>query len=197
MNISWFHNSLRRCAFAAACLLLAPAPAFAADAPAFDLARLMQLLAQTKEAQFPYVERKYSDLLAEPLVSSGTLLWRRPGVVEKNMAAPRAERFRIEGEELIVARKGVERRYPLASQPLLGAFAASLRGMLGGDLALLREHYSLALEGSESDWHVDLVPLDDEMKRYVARIRVGGQAGKVTEIETRETGGDRSVLQVR
>jgi hypothetical protein len=182
-------------AFAA--LMLAQAGAFAADAAAFDVARLMQLLAQTKEAQFPYVERKYSDLLAEPLVSSGTLLWRRPGLVEKNMVAPRAERFRIDGDELIVTRKDAQKRYPLASQPLLAAFAASLRGMLGGDLALLREHYSVALQGTESDWHVDLVPLDDEMKRYVARIRVGGQAGKVAEIEIREAGGDRSVLQVR
>jgi len=186
-----------RAACAAAMLLFAQTPVASAEEAAFDIAQLMQLLAQTKEAQFPYVEKKYSDLLAEPLVSSGTLLWRRPGIVEKNMAAPRAERFRIEGDELIVVRKGVEKRYPLASQPLLAAFAASLRGMLGGDSALLREHYTLALEGSASDWHVDLVPLDDEMKRYVARIRVGGHGGKVTEIETREAGGDRSVLQVR
>ncbi len=176
--------------------LLVPCCAVAADTP-FDLARLMQLLAQTREAQYPYVEKKYSDLLAEPLTSSGTLSWRSPGTVEKNMLKPRAERYRIEGDELIVARKDAEKRYPLASQPLLAAFAASLRGMLGGDAALLREHYRLALEGAESDWHVELVPLDDAMKRYVARIRVGGHAGKVTEIEISETGGDRSVLQVR
>jgi outer membrane lipoprotein-sorting protein len=181
-------------AFAA---LLAQATQSLAQAGDFDLVRLMQLLSLAPAIEVPYTERKYSSLLAEPIVSSGTLSYRRPDTVEKNMTAPRNERFRIAGEELIVVRNGAERRFPLSSQPLLSAFAASLRGVLAGDAALLRSHYRLALEGEEQSWRLEMIPLEEEISRYVERITVSGRAGRIEQIEVREASGDRSVLQVR
>ena len=168
-----------------------------AQSGGFDLVRLMQLLSLAPAVEVPYTEKKYSSLLAEPIVSSGTLSYRRPDTVEKNMTAPRSERFRIAGEELIVVRNGAERRFPLSSQPLLQAFAASLRGVLAGDAALLGSHYRLALEGEEQAWRLAMLPLEEEISRYVERINVSGRAGRIEEIEVREASGDRSVLQVR
>jgi hypothetical protein len=181
-------------AFAA---LLASATQSVAQAGNFDLVRLMQLLSLAPEAEVPYTERKYSSLLAEPIVSSGTLSYRRPDTVEKNMATPRSERFRIVGEDLIVVRNGAQQRFPLSSQPLLSAFAASLRGVLAGDAALLRSHYRLALEGEEQDWRLEMIPLEEDIGRYVERITVSGRAGRIEQIEVREASGDRSVLRVR
>ncbi len=192
-------HGLRRPAVAliAFAILLAASTGSPAQAGRFDLVRLMQLLSLAPAVEVPYTERKYSSLLAEPIVSSGTLSYRRPDTVEKNMTAPRSERFRIAGEALIVVRDGAERRFPLSSQPLLQAFAASLRGVLAGDAALLGRHYRLALEGGEQDWRLEMIPLEQEIGRYVERIIVSGRAGQVGEIEVRETSGDRSVLQVR
>lgn len=190
-------QSLSR-AFLAALFALCPLSGMnAAYADNFDIARLMQLLSQAPESEVAYTEKKYSSLLAEPVVSSGTLAYRRPDTVEKNIIAPRKERFRIAGEELIMVRNGVENRFPLSSQPLLSAFAASLRGVLAGDAALLRKHFRLTLEGEEQAWRLELVPLDEEITRYVERILVSGRAGRIEQIEERETSGDRSVLQVR
>lgn len=169
----------------------------AADAGPFDIARLMQLLGEAPESEVAYTEKKYSSLLAEPIVSSGTLRFRRPDTVEKNMTAPRTERFRIAGEELVMVRNGAERRFPISSQPLLSAFAASLRGVLAGDAALLRKHYRMTLEGLEQAWRLELLPVDAEITRYVERILVSGRAGRIELIETRESSGDRTVLQVR
>ncbi len=163
----------------------------------FDLVRLMQLLSRAPGVDVPYTETKYSSLLSEPIVSSGTLSYRRPDTVEKSMTAPRNERFRIVGGELIVVRNGTERRFALSSQPLLAAFAASLRGVLAGDAALLRSHFRLALEGEEQGWRLELIPLEEEISRYVERIAVSGRAGRIEQIEVRESSGDRSVLQVR
>jgi hypothetical protein len=101
------------------------------------------------------------------------------------------------GEELVVERKGKERRIPLSSQPVLAAFAASLRGVLAGDAVLLRKYYRLMLTGEESAWQLELVPLDEEATRYVERILVSGKAGRIAQIEIREGTGDRSVLQIR
>ena len=177
-----------------AILLLAAATAW--TAPAFDVARLMQLLAETPSSEVSYVEKKYSALLSEPVVSSGTLAYRRPDVVEKNMEKPRRESFRIAGQELTFTRNGKVKRIALSSEPLLAAFAASLRGVLSGDAALLGEHYRLALTGTESDWKLEMTPIDEEITRYVERIVVSGRAGRVAQIEVREASGDRSVMTV-
>jgi outer membrane lipoprotein-sorting protein len=157
----------------------------------------MQLLSLAPEGEVSYTEKKYSSLLTEPVVSSGTLTYQRPDTVEKNMMAPRKERFRITGEELIVMRKGAEKRYPLSSQPLLAAFAASLRGVLGGNAELLGQHYRLTLDGDEQEWRLEMTPIEAEITRYVERISVSGHAGRIAQIEVHERSGDRSVLQVR
>ena len=168
-----------------------------ARADDFDLMRLMQLLAAAPATEVAFIEKKYSNLLSEPVVSSGKLLYRRPDVVEKNIESPRQERYRFVGDELLLVRNGNEKKIALSSQPLLSAFAASLRGVLGGNLALLRNYYELSLQGDEATWHLDLTPLDEDTARYVQRIVVAGHAGRIEQIEVRETSGDRSVLQVR
>lgn len=178
-----------------AILLLAAGTAW--PAPALDLARLMQLLAATPSSEVPYVEKKFSTLLAEPVVSSGTLVYARPDVVEKRIARPRPESFRIAGRSLTITRDGKSRRIELSSEPLLGAFAASLRGVLSGDAAQLGEYFRLALEGTEPDWKLDMTPIDEEIARYVERIVVSGSGGRVKQVEVREASGDRSVLTVK
>jgi hypothetical protein len=177
-------------------ILFASFSASIARAGNFDLARLMRLLSLASEVEVTYSERKYSSLLAEPIASSGTLAFRRPDTVEKNMLAPRKERFLIAGEELIVVRSGMEKRYPLSSQPLLLAFAASLRGVLAGDAALLHKHYRLTIEGDEKSWRLQMFPLEEDISGYLERISVSGSAGRIGQIEVRESSGDRSVLQI-
>lgn len=168
-----------------------------AQAQSFDLVRLMQLLNAAPTPEVPYTEKKYSSLLAEPVLSSGTLAFRRPDTVEKNMKLPRNERYIITADELVLVRGQSEKRLPLSSQPLLSAFAASLRGVLTGDAELLRKHYQLALSGEEKNWRLELVPQEASISRYVERILVSGQAGRVDQIEVRESSGDRSVMQIQ
>ena len=174
-------------------VLLTP---WTAHADGFDLLRLMQLLSAAREAEVAYTEKKYSSLLSEPVTSSGTLTYRHPDTVEKNVKTPRKERLRIVGEDLIVLRNGAEKRIALSSQPLLAAFAASLRGVLAGDVALLRQYYRLILEGEETDWRLQMIPLEEEILRYVERITVSGRAGRILQIEVRESSGDRAVMQM-
>lgn len=191
-----FSSALSRC-LPQMMLLLMVGAAPLAHADSFDFARLMQLLADAPASEVAYTEKKYSSLLAKPILSSGTLAYRRPDTVEKTTLAPRQETFRITGEELIVIRNGVERRIALASQPLLEAFAASLRGVLAGNISLLRAYYRLSLEGEEQAWRLVLIPNEEEMGRHVERILVSGRAGRIVQIEVRESSGDRSIMQIR
>ena len=163
----------------------------------FDLPRLMQALAAAPASQVSFTEKKFSSLLSAPVVSTGKLVYRRPDTVEKNIETPRKESYRFTGDELMMTRDGKERRIPLSRQPLLAAFAASLRGVLAGDIVLLRKHYELSLQGDELSWRLDMTPIDEQTLRYVRRVTVSGRAGRVGQIEVRESSGDHSVLQVR
>ena len=194
-NTGGVHGALSAWRGIAALLCLAASAT--ASAASVDLPRLMQLLAATPAAEVSFTEKKFSSLLSAPVVSSGRLVYRRPDIVEKYIDTPKKESYRFAGDQLVVARNGTEKRIPLSSQPLLSAFAASLRGVLGGDLALLRDHYQLSLQGDELSWRLDMTPLDEETGRYVQRITVSGRAGRIGQIEVRETSGDLSVLQVR
>ncbi|APV50462.1 hypothetical protein BWI17_12620 [Betaproteobacteria bacterium GR16-43] len=179
--------------------LFAAALAFASAAAnaAFDEAELMRQLAATTEVQSAYTERKTSPLLAAPLDNSGTLTYRRPNVIEKNVASPRREKLRILADEVVVERNGQERRIAIASQPTLAAFAASLRGVLSGDSAVLRKYFKLRVSGAEEAWSLELVPIDAAVSRYVERVVVEGRGGRVGRIETFEVSGDRTVLELR
>ena len=191
-NTDWLRIALRLMA-----ALLSMTVANVAHADEFDLVQLMQLIAASPATEVSFSEKKYSNLLSAPVVSSGKLSYRRPDVVEKNIESPRAERYRFIGDELVLVRNGSEQRIALSRQPLLSAMAASLRGVLGGDLALLRNHYQLTLQGDAPSWRLDMLPIDAEVGRYLQRITASGHAGRIGQIEVRETSGDRSVLKIR
>lgn len=178
-------------------LALVLALAAGPTAAALDVSALMNLLAQTREVKAAFVETRHSPLLAAPLESSGTLAYRRPDVVEKAVVKPRAERFRILEDEVVVERGGREQRIALASQPALAGFAASLRGVLSGDAAVLRKYFRLEVAGDERAWTLALTPAARAMATHVERIVVSGSAGRVLRIETFETTGDRTLLELR
>lgn len=173
-------------------LAFVPAPA----AAALDVAALMKLLAQTEEVRAPYVERKYSPVLVASLDSSGTLVYRRPDVVEKIVAKPRAERFRILKDEVVIERGGKEQRIALASQPAVAGLAASLRGVLTGDEKALAKYFKLKAGGDEKAWTLELTPADGSVAAFIDRVLVSGRGGRVEKIETLESSGDRTVLEI-
>jgi outer membrane lipoprotein-sorting protein len=181
-----------RRALAALAFAAASAPACAA----FDVAALMKLLGATEEVKASFVERKYSPLLVASIDSSGTLLYKRPDIVEKVVARPRAERYRILKDEVVVERGGKETRMALASQPALAGLAASLRGVLSGDAALLGRYFQLKVGGDENAWTLELVPSGNAIRAYVERIVASGRGGRVERIETFEAQGDRTVMEI-
>jgi hypothetical protein len=165
---------------------------------AFDETALLKQLAATQEVKAAYTERKTSPVLAAPLDNSGTLLYRRPDVIEKTVSSPRREQLRILPTEIVMQREGQpERRIAISSRPVVAAFAESLRGVLSGDGPALRRYFKLRVSGTESAWSLELVPTESEVARFVERIVVGGQGGRISRIETFETNGDNTVLELR
>ena len=173
--------------------------AFALPAHADALEDLMQRLAQVQSARGRFVERKQLAMLQTPLESSGTLVYAKPGRLEKHMLKPRRESLILDGDTLTLENKdnGELRTFAVQENPVLWGFVESIRSTLSGDLATLRRFYEVRLEGAGADWHLSLRPTERRMQNAAKEIRVSGSGTWVSAIEIDEAGGDYSVMTIR
>lgn len=172
-----------------ACLLTGAAPA------AGELDRIMQALAAQSSGTARFTETRTSSLLREPIQSAGTLAHGANGRLEKHTTSPREERLVVEGGTVTYER-GDRGRFTmrLSDQPGVQALIEGLRGTLSGDLAALRRHYRVELQGGFEAWELYLLPRDAQMAELVTDVRIAGAQGEVRRVEIREASGDRSVL---
>lgn len=174
--------------------LLALAPAGrAAD---WQLAELMQVLAQTKSAQARFVERKYIAMLDKPVESSGELMFNAPDRMEMRTLKPRKQSLVLDGDRLTMEQDGRQRTVSLQSYPEVAAFIEGIRGTLAGDRQALERVYKVHLLGSPARWQLVLVPLEPGMSRIISRIRIGGANGEVTLVAYDHADGDRSEMLI-
>jgi len=160
-----------------------------------DLDRIMKALAAEPAATARFTETRTSALLREPIRSAGTLAHGPGGRLEKHTITPRDERLVVEGGTVTYQRAGGERRtLRLADLPGVLAMIEGLRGTLAGDLAALRRHYRVELQGGYEGWKLFLLPRDAQVAELVSDVRIAGSRGDVGEVEIREASGDRSVL---
>jgi outer membrane lipoprotein-sorting protein len=175
--------------------LLATAPALAAD---FELATLMNLLAQVPAAKSSFSETKHSAMLSAPLVLKGTLAYQRPDRLEKNVLSPYDERTVIAGNSVTVENRSLKqtRSFSLNSSASVAALVESMRATLAGDRAALERHYEVRLEGAPEAWTLSLAPREQRLASLVKRIQIAGVRERLNRIEVEEAAGDRSVMLI-
>jgi outer membrane lipoprotein-sorting protein len=181
---SWLASALLLAAFCT--------PALAA----WDVAQLMQGLAQNKSGRASFVEKKYIAVLDRPVESSGELVYTAPDRLEKRTLKPKPESMLIDSGTLTVERGNRRMTLRLQDYPELVAFTESIRGTLAGDVAALRRIYNLDLDGTEERWTLTLRPIETKMLEVVQRIRIGGSRAEVKTIEIAQTDKDRSVMTI-
>lgn len=177
-----------------ACLLLVGAAS--AQAAEWQLADLMQLLAQTKSGQARFVERKYISMLDKPVESSGELSFTAPDRMEMRTLKPRKQSMLLDGNQLTLEQDGREKTVSLQSYPEVAAFVEGIRGTLAGDRQALEKVYRVHLLGTPARWQLMLVPRDPNMVRIISRIRISGSQGEVTQVAYDHADGDRSEMQI-
>jgi len=179
-------------------LLLALAATPATAAQPLTVPELMQMLGSVESARGRFVETRESALLKSPLVLKGTLSYRRPDFIEKHVLAPHDERITVEGGQLTLENRAQQRRKTLSvnSAPGLAALVESIRATRAGDLAALRRHYALKVEGSRGEWTLTLTPLASQVGDFVTSIALSGSESRIGRIAIVETGGDRSVMEI-
>jgi len=187
----------RRLAAAAFILLSGAASAQNVPSPQWGLEQLMARLRQVTQASARFHERKYFQIVEQPLDTYGTLSWAAPDRLEKLTLEPKRERFTVDGDRLTV--EGTDRKVrtmSLSEIPELRAFIESIRATLSGDLAMLERFYQVSLDGNAADWQLVLRPRESRMRQFVTSIRIFGSNAVVHRVITQEADGDRSEMTI-
>ncbi|HUP95745.1 MAG TPA: outer membrane lipoprotein carrier protein LolA [Burkholderiales bacterium] len=190
---------MMQCAIALslACCLRADGAEPAADST-WGVEQLMQRLAQVKNVQAKFVERKHLRILNAPLEFSGTLTYKAPGHLEKHTLLPKPQSLILDQDRLSIEDPTRKQRRTLKLQdyPVVWAFVESIRSTLAGDLQALNRFYKVDLEGSEIQWRLLLKPSEPAMQSLVTQIRISGARQSIRTIEIVEAEGDRSIMTI-
>ena len=189
---AWF---LLLCLFPAVAQAEGEAPAAAAG---WGLPQLMQSLAQVQSSRAKFTERKYLSVLIAPLDSSGTLLFKAPGHLEKHTLKPKAESLVLDEGVLTIDNRArnIKRTLVLQEYPAVWAFVESIRSTLAGDLPTLQRFYKVRLKGNANKWVLVLTPLEQRTRQVMSEIVISGHGAHVSNIETTEANGDHSMMTV-
>ena len=195
-------SRLRAFAVATAATLALAATAHAADAAGaassgWNLDRLMATLAQNKSGRATFVETKYLSIAAQPVESSGELVFVAPDHLEKHTLSPKPEHLVVDGDMLTVERNNRKVTLALANYPELGAFIDSIRATLAGNRYVLEQVYKVALAGRGDNWTLTLTPLDARMSKVVSTITLDGTRDMLRSVAIRQADGDHSLMRLQ
>jgi outer membrane lipoprotein-sorting protein len=167
----------------------APADVESSQVPASVDALLAQL-ARVPSLRAHFREEKRIQLLRQPLVSEGTLVFARPNWVLRLTESPEPAAVLLRDGTLTVQDPGGRRVLQLDASPLLRGFVECFAYVLSGERAALERHYRIDFQARADSWLLRLTPRDPRLLRMVKQLSFVGQGAHVTRMELLETSGD-------
>lgn len=162
-----------------------------------DARRIVASLAREAPSSIAFTEARFSALLREPLIVSGTLGYLGPGSLERRVTSPYTETTTIRGESVRIEREGeATRTFGLKRVPELQGFVAAFAGLLAGDAAELEHDFTLNATGDEHAWQLELAPKDARARRRIRSVLVSGGASEPRCFAILDTQGGGSVIFV-
>jgi len=176
-----------------ALLTLFSSPPARAD---FSLEILLEQFTRINSADARFREEKQLALLKAPLVVEGTLSYRAPDYLRKEVQQPEHSLFEISGNSLRIETGKEQRTLSLDTHPLIRAFAESYRALLSGNGAILEQHFETELTGTLEDWTLRLLPRDKQARTYITAINIKGSGNHIRSTETIEASGDTTLMTI-
>jgi len=162
-----------------------------------DLDAVMGLLAMRQHGRVEFIEQQFLAVLDHPVESSGELRYDAPDRLEKRTLLPRPENLVLAGGVLTVERGGRRHVLDMHRYPQIQPFVESIRATLAGDRGALERVFHVEFAGSVQGWSLVLVPLDRQLAKTVAQVRIDGSRDQLLRIEIRQADGDRSLMTLR
>ena len=156
----------------------------------------MQEFSRISSAKAHFREHRIVAVLDTPVVTEGTLSYRRPDYLKKEVLHPARSTFEIDGDRLTIVSAQGYHELSLARQPVLRAFTVSYSAVLAGDVELLQRYYTTELTGSHDFWTLHLIPRDTGIQVRIANITVTGSQNQIKSVEVYQTTGDSSHMVI-
>lgn len=181
----------------AALVLLAHGPEALASAPVPTLADVLKQLSEIQALSAHYREEKHMALLAEPLISEGTLHYAKPRQLVRHTEKPRKASVLLRGDTLSFGTERDPQRITLSSQPALRVLIDTFVSVLAGDRAALEQVAEVKLAPADSGYRITVVPKDEKVKRLVRTMSFDGKGATLSRMEIRDAAGDVTVTTFR
>jgi outer membrane lipoprotein-sorting protein len=159
---------------------------------AVDLASVLQQLSQIEALSANFREEKRMALLAQPLISEGSLHYERPRKLARHSERPRASSMVLSGDVLTFGDRQRSESIGLSSQPALRVLVDTFVSVLAGDRAALERVAEVSLEPTSSGYRIRVVPKDAGVKRLVQSMTFEGQGALLSRMEVLDATGDRT-----
>lgn len=175
------------------CLLHWVTPVFAQDLADTLITRLGQVHARQKS----FHETRNLAALKAPLESTGVLIYRHPGYLQKTTLQPRPEDLVINGDVVTISRNhAAPQSVDTARVPALRLLADTLRAPLDGDAALLRHYYHITATEQGADWSLYLTPLSDKVAALAKNVTLSGRNNAILRIVLVQANGDTQTMTI-
>ena len=162
-----------------------------------DLDEVMRILALRQHGRVEFVDQQFLAALKRPLESTGEMTYDAPDRLAKRTLKPRPETVLLEGGMVTLERGRSRRVVDLHLYPQLLPFIESIRATLAGDRPALERVFHVEFAGSVDRWTLTLVPLDRQVEKYAAQVRIVGVRDELQQVEIRQADGDRSLMTLR
>jgi len=157
-------------------MLLPTVAPMAAQLDAADAKTLIAQLAKPTPATIDFSEIRFSPLLKQPLIVSGTLGYQGPTSLDRHVTQPYRETTEIRGDSVRVRREGEpERSFGLKRAPELQGLLSAFTSLLAGDHSAVEREFTIDASGDTSAWRILLAPRDARLSRRVKLIRIEGR----------------------
>ncbi|MBS1002094.1 outer membrane lipoprotein carrier protein LolA [Acetobacter persici] len=189
---------MKRLAFLLLCggLFVAAPSARCEEGPADLAAQIVTHLGSVPQRTEHFHETRELGALTHPLLSSGVLIFRHPDFLEKETLLPQPETLAIEGDTVSVQRGGHVRHILLAQNPALALLATTLRAPLAGNMAALRQAYTVSAQGDMGAWTLTMTPLSEQAHKMVRQVVLSGRNNAVESLKILQANGDRQTLMI-
>lgn len=158
-----------------------------------ELETLLERFTQVPGISAEFREEKRINLLRDPLVSEGSIVFAPPGRLVRRTRIPTASVLLISGSRLSYLANGERRSLDVDSHPMIRATTDIFRLVLAGDSQALRSRFEVRTENLGNDqWEIALQPKLAPLTDTISEIRIEGNVDRISKIHIGEINGDET-----
>ncbi len=154
---------------------------------------LLEHFTQAPSISAEFREEKRINLLRDPLVSEGSIVFAPPGRLVRRTRTPTASVLLISGSRLSYLANGERRSLDVDSHPMIRATTDIFRLVLAGDSQALRSRFEVRTKILGDDhWEIALQPKLAPLTDTISEIRIEGSVDRLSKIYIGEINGDET-----